>query len=109
MVKTRQEIKRIIKRYVEELKNLGITPEKIMIYGSYAKGHPREGSDIDIIVISKDFRGKNLRERLEILGLAAGRVFEPIEARGYTEDEIIAREDGSFLDEVVTEGLAVAL
>ncbi|MBI3754431.1 MAG: nucleotidyltransferase domain-containing protein [Deltaproteobacteria bacterium] len=109
MVKTRQEIKRIIKRYVEELKNLGITPEKIMIYGSYAKGHPREGSDIDLIVISKDFRGKNLRERLEILGLAAGRVFEPIEAIGYTEDEIIAKEKGSFLDEVVTEGLAVAL
>ncbi len=80
-----------------------------MIYGSYAKGHPREGSDIDIIVISKDFRGKNLRERLEILGLAAGRVFEPIEAIGYTEDEIITKEDGSFLDEVVTEGLAVAL
>ena len=26
----------------------------------------------------------NLRERLEVLGLAAGKVFEPIEARGYT-------------------------
>ncbi|MBI5874541.1 MAG: nucleotidyltransferase domain-containing protein [Deltaproteobacteria bacterium] len=109
MAKGRQEIKRIIKRYVEELKNMGITPGKIMIYGSYAKGHPREGSDIDIIVISNDFRGKNLRERLEILGLAAGRVFEPIEARGYTEDEISAKEDGSFLDEVVTDGLSVAL
>jgi hypothetical protein len=28
------------------------------------------------------------RERLEALGLAAGRVFEPIEAIGYTEDEV---------------------
>ena len=37
MVKRRQEIKRIIKRYVEELKNLGITPEKIMILLSFLR------------------------------------------------------------------------
>ena len=109
MAKARQEIKRIIKRYAAELEKLGIIPKKIMIYGSYAKGHPREGSDIDLLVISEDFKGKNLRERLEILGLAAGRVFLPIEAMGYTEEEIIEKEDGSFLDEVVTEGLTVAL
>lgn len=109
MAKARHEIKRIIKRYTAELEKLGITPKRIMIYGSYAKGHPREGSDIDLLVISEDFKGKNLRERLEILGLAAGRVFEPIEARGYTEEEIIVKEKGSFLDEIVAKGIAVAL
>ena len=109
MTKARQEIKRIIKRYAIELEKLGIITKKIMIYGSYAKGHPREGSDIDLLVISEDFKGRNLRERLEILGLAAGRVFEPIEARGYTEEEIIDKERGSFLDEIVTNGIAVSL
>lgn len=109
MAERGREIKGIIKRYVGELKNLGIIPERIVIYGSYANGDPREGSDIDLIVISGDFKGKNLRERLEILGLAAGRVFEPIEAIGYTEDEIISKEEGSFLDEIVSKGVAVTL
>ncbi|BCB96060.1 DNA polymerase beta-like region [Dissulfurispira thermophila] len=109
MVKTAQEIKEIVERYAAELEKIGIRPQRVILYGSYAKGQAREDSDIDLIVISEDFKGRNLRERLEILGLAAGRVFEPIEARGYTEEEIIAKEDGSFLDEVVTEGLAVAL
>jgi hypothetical protein len=34
----------------------------------------------------------NIRERLEILGLAAGQVFEPIEAIGYTPKEIIQKK-----------------
>lgn len=107
MVKRRQKIKGIINRYANELRKMGITPERILIYGSYAEGHPREDSDIDLIIVSNDFKDKNLRERLEILGLAAGRIFEPIEAMGYTEDEIELKEEGSFLDEVVSKGIAV--
>ncbi|MBI5749168.1 MAG: nucleotidyltransferase domain-containing protein [Nitrospinae bacterium] len=107
MVKRRQKIKGIINRYANELRKMGITPEKVLIYGSYAEGHPRKDSDIDLIIVSNDFKYKNLREMLEILGLAAGRIFEPIEAMGYTEDEIELKEEGSFLDEVVSEGIAV--
>ncbi|HHT9135260.1 MAG TPA: hypothetical protein ACFYD2_10190, partial [Candidatus Avalokitesvara rifleensis] len=59
----------------------------------------------DLIVISGDFKGKNLRERLELLGLAAGRVFEPIEALGYTKEEAEEREEGSFLKEAISHGV----
>ncbi len=100
MVKTKQEIKTIIERYKEELKKLGITPSRVILYGSYAKGNPREDSDIDLIVISDDFKPLNLRERLEVLGLAAGRVFEPIEAIGYTEEELKDIK-GTFLEEIL--------
>jgi len=100
MAKTEREIKTIIKRYEEELKRLGIKPNRIMLYGSYAKGNPREDSDIDLIVVSEGFKNINLKERLEILGIAAGRVFEPIEAMGYTEEEI-KDVKGTFLEEVI--------
>jgi predicted nucleotidyltransferase len=100
MVKTEREIKEIIECYKEALKKLGITPQKVFLYGSYAKGNPREDSDIDLIVISEDFRHMNLRERLETLGLAAGRVFEPIEAMGYTEEEVKDAK-GTFLEEIL--------
>ena len=85
MSQKRQKIEKIIDRYRQELKNLGIKVEKVILYGSYAKGNPREDSDIDLIVVSGDFMKLNLRERLEVLGLAAGKVFEPIEAGLYSE------------------------
>ncbi len=85
----------------EKLKKLGINAEKIILYGSYAKGNPREESDIDLIVISKDFEKLNLRERLEILGLAAGRILEPIEALGYTKKEIESKGKESFVGEIL--------
>ncbi len=100
MVKTKREIAIIIEKYKVELRKLGITPRKIILYGSFASGHPREDSDIDLIVISEDFKNMNFRERLEILGLAAGRVFEPIEAIGYTEEEIKDTK-GTFLEEIL--------
>lgn len=100
MVKTEREIKEIIHKFGSALEGLGIKPERMLLYGSYAKGMPKEDSDIDIIVISKDFKNKNLRERLELLGLAAGRVFEPIEALGYTPEEIETNKKGTFLEEI---------
>ena len=102
MFKGRQKIKRIIEKYKEELKILGINAEKIILYGSYAKGNARQDSDIDLIIISEDFKNLNLRERLEVLGLAAGRVFEPIEALGYTGDEIKLEEKESFVGEILS-------
>ncbi|MCM8778385.1 MAG: nucleotidyltransferase domain-containing protein [Candidatus Omnitrophica bacterium] len=101
MFKKRHKITGIIERYKQELRNLGINPKKIILFGSYAKGTPRQDSDIDLIVISDDFKNMNLRERLEVLGLAAGRVFEPIEALGYTPEEIETETKESFLEDIL--------
>jgi len=100
MFKKTRDVKRIIERYRQELRNLNINSEKIILYGSYAKGNPREDSDIDLIVISDDFKDMNIRERLEILGVAAGRVFEPIEALGYTPKEIKQKKE-TFLEVII--------
>lgn len=100
MVKTEREINEIIERLSIEIKGLGVKPQKILLYGSYAKGTAREDSDIDVIVISDDFKKMNLIERLELLGLAAGKVFEPIEAIGYTMEEIETNKKGTYLEEI---------
>jgi len=101
MVKTEREIEEIINKFKGVVDELGIKPKEIILYGSYAEGTARDDSDIDLIVVSNDFEKMNLRERLELLGLAAGRVFEPIEALGYTEAEIEEAKKETFLEEIL--------
>lgn len=50
--------KNLIKRYRDLLEKKGIPVEKIILFGSYARGNPKPWSDLDICVVSKKF-GKN--------------------------------------------------
>lgn len=59
------------------------------------------GADIDIIVLSESFAGKNLLERLQILGLARRKVTEPVQAYGFTPQEVQQRELSAFWEEIV--------
>lgn len=47
----------LVKRYLNELNKHGIRVEKAYLYGSYARGNYHKDSDIDIVIISKDFQG----------------------------------------------------
>jgi len=77
----------IVARFREAIESKGIRITRLILFGSYANGTYREGSDIDIVVISKDFRGKDYWERIEILSDAIYEVFQPIEAVAMTPEE----------------------
>lgn len=92
------------------LEKMGIFSSRIILFGSYATGKEKTDSDIDVIIISDDFRDMSLFERLEIIGLALAKakIFEPIEALGYTEKEYNSKGKGTFIgDEVKTKGVQV--
>ena len=59
--------KRKVKAAVEFLERClregGVTPTKIILFGSQAKGKATKDSDIDVLIISEDFRNKNILER----------------------------------------------
>lgn len=101
------QVKKIIEEYQQALKTLGVNVKGVILYGSFALGNQRKDSDIDLIIISEDFRKMNLRERLEILGIAAVRIMEPIEAKGYTPEEIETTQEGSFLKEILERGVSI--
>jgi len=107
MYKGRSQIKRIIAFYIQTLHKLGIKVERVILYGSYVRGEQKRESDIDLVVISRDFEKMSLRERIELLGIAAARIKEPIEARGYTPEEIENASPASFLKEVLRVGVTV--
>jgi predicted nucleotidyltransferase len=82
------DVERIISLYVAELKKRGIRPQKIILYGSYARGEANQDSDIDLVVISEDLAKWSGLERLEMLSRLTVSVDAPLEVIGYTPDEI---------------------
>jgi predicted nucleotidyltransferase len=107
MYKKRSKVKVVIKQYIRELSKLGIHVQKVILYGSYAKGDFRKDSDIDLVIVSEDFKKRDLRERLEILGIAAVRIMKPIEAYGVTSDEIRSPRQTAFLKEAISSGIGI--
>ena len=76
-----------LRRFRRELDGQGIKVARMVLFGSWARGRPREGSDIDVVVVSEDFAGKTFWERVTILGNAVYAVFEPIQAVAMTPAE----------------------
>ncbi len=77
----------IVARFRQGVEARGIKPQRVILYGSYADGTQREGSDIDIVIISEDFAGKGYWERIDILADTIYEVFAPIEAVAMTMEE----------------------
>lgn len=103
MAKAKTGVKAIVSRYCRELERMGVTCERVLLFGSQAKGTAHEGSDIDLLVISEAWAPYNERERLEMLGIAAARILEPIQARGATPDEVATHQLSPFLEQVLHE------
>ena len=55
------KIRELTERIVREF-----SPERVVLFGSYANGNPRPDSDVDLLVILP-FEGKSFRKSLEIL------------------------------------------
>ncbi|MDY6823609.1 MAG: nucleotidyltransferase domain-containing protein [Thermodesulfobacteriota bacterium] len=83
----KRKVIEIVGRFHQKIQALGIRPQKIILYGSYAAGNAASDSDIDIVVISDDFVGKGYWERIDILADVIYDLFEPIEAVAMTCEE----------------------
>ncbi len=83
----KKQVIEIINRFHQILETKSISPAKIVLFGSFARGNYTEHSDIDLIVVSDDFIGKDYWERIDILSEAICEIFEPIEATAMTCDE----------------------
>ena len=78
---------KILDRFHQEIVKRGIKPIKLVLHGSFAFDTDHEGSDIDIVIISDDFIGKDYWERIDILTDAIYEIFAPIEAVAMTQEE----------------------
>lgn len=100
-----RDLKKVIRLFRKNLEKK-IRVHRIVLFGSYARGTPRDYSDIDLAVFSPDFRGGISRDYL-ILSRAAREVTPLIEAFPYTPKDLKRRGEGGFLDEIIRTGKTV--
>lgn len=101
MAQSSSEILRAISKYVHALEERGIHVQQVFLYGSHAKNRAHEDSDIDIIVVSGDFVNKTMLERLQTLGLARKNIPDPVQAYGFTPEEMEKRDMSAFWEEML--------
>ena len=56
-----------VKFFEKQLKAKKVNVAKIILFGSQARGTASAESDVDIVLISKDFRNKGIFKRLELI------------------------------------------
>ena len=66
---------RIAEQYTEKVKKV-FQPESIVLFGSYARGDFREGSDIDVAIVFQEFDGDYLDTMIRLGKLRDGISYE---------------------------------
>ena len=67
-----------IHKFVQLLKQQGLSVSKVILFGSYARGRANPDSDIDIVVVSNQF-GQDMAEEMMLLRKMALKVDSHIE------------------------------
>ena len=92
----------IAHKYAEVVKN-SFDFQKLILFGSYAKGNQREDSDIDIAVVFSDYDNR-LDLQLELMKLTR-KVDTRIEPHPFREKEF--EISNPFVNEIITYGYEI--
>jgi len=98
-----------VRQYLGQVRNAGIPIEKGVIFGSYALGKERRGSDIDLLVVSPLFDQKKDNRMLDQLWRIGWRVDNRIEPFAIGVREFAENEASPILAIAQREGVSVRL
>jgi len=95
-----------VKKYIRELERNNITIQEAIVFGSYAKGDPKEESDIDIALVSTAFTGDRFEDRRKIVPLRR-KIDNRIEPMPFRPEDF--EEGGNLVDEIKKTGKAITI
>lgn len=104
---SQREIAKLIDSVVKDLEAHKIRVDKIVLYGSYAQGQPREFSDVDIAVVSPSFARKGLLKIQAELAKAMAKYLTIVEPVGCSPDEFNSADNATFWGEIRKTGKVV--
>lgn len=105
MVYKKNQLQKLINSLIREFQK-EVKIDKILLFGSYANGKPHKWSDLDLAIISPDFKGKYKIDRIGKLMDAVHRISckIDIEPLGYTPEEYQKASPLTFLGEIKRTG-----
>lgn len=83
----KENVIELVQKFQQALEEQHVHVQKIILYGSWSTGKAHNDSDIDLVVISDSFKGKDYWERIDLLSQAIYTIFAPIEAIAMTTEE----------------------
>lgn len=107
--KIKKRVLEVVKNYLENLKE-EIRVEGVILFGSAARGKMHRDSDIDLIIISPNFKKMGFMQRLILLSrLRRGmKKTMPMDIFGYTSEEFNKFSKKSIvLEEAKKEGIVI--
>lgn len=90
-IRTKNEAKKIVKKYAEELKINRFPFEAIYLFGSFAKNRAHKWSDIDVAVVSDKL--KTNWDKEDLLWHIRRKVNSRIEPIGFTVEDFQDEND----------------
>lgn len=99
---TQQNLNSYITRYLLACEERGIKMQKVILFGSYAKGNANDESDIDLALVSDEFSGRPLDDRQKISSVNIR--FSDIEPHTFNTDYFEAGDP--FINEIKRTGIS---
>jgi len=103
----KKQIQKQLEVFSERVKEK-FNPEKIILFGSYARGKANGYSDIDIIVISNKFKEMREDDRFSQLFKTCNDLYPDFHVYGFTPEEVKRASKVSTLYEAVNTGVVLS-
>lgn len=101
-----RKVDRIIKELAKEL-NKTVPLEKVILFGSFAKGKVHPDSDLDLVFISPEFKGRDSFSRFRLIARARKNYELPMDYFGFTPEEFEKASPLATLGEIRETGKIV--
>jgi len=103
MAYSKNQIGKKIRTFVESLKG-EIIVDGAILFGSYAWGHPKPYSDIDVAIISRNFRDKDEMKDTQYLFKKAAAIDSTIEPLPFHPKDLKKPDPRSLLFQIMKKG-----
>ena len=101
---TQQTAINTVRAFVQDCNAIGLSFDKVLLFGSYARNTAHEGSDIDLLLISKKFKDDifaNLKQYAKI-----NIRYPLVETHPYSFEQFV--EGDEFIAQVIKECIEIS-
>ena len=102
---TRKDAISLAKKYIEQCRQMNVTIQKAILFGSVSTGTAHNNSDIDLLLVSTMFKNNSL-DNWKMLAPVTALLFE-VEPHPYPYANFIKGD--SFIDEIKKTGIEIKI